>query len=96
MRPAQHHGATAMLALRFLKSLVEAIDAWASARSLSRSDAMRRLIEAGLRRRGKARVLCVALAEAEARILSEKDRKLLATFVVKAALGPTWRVARHR
>ncbi len=44
-------GATTRLALRFPDGLVEAMDAWADAAGVTRSEAARRLIEAGLKQR---------------------------------------------
>jgi metal-responsive CopG/Arc/MetJ family transcriptional regulator len=46
-------GATTRLALRFPDALVEAMDEWAKAAGVVRSEAARRLIEAGLKRRPK-------------------------------------------
>jgi hypothetical protein len=47
-------GITPLVAFRPPQQLIEAIDAWAAAAEVSRSEAMRRLIEAGLKRRPKA------------------------------------------
>jgi Ribbon-helix-helix protein, copG family len=46
-------GATAFVGSRFPVALVEAIDNWAKAEGIGRSEAVRRLIEAGLKRRPK-------------------------------------------
>ena len=46
-------GITPLVAFRPPGELVEAIDKWAAASGVSRSEAMRRLIEAGLERRPK-------------------------------------------
>jgi hypothetical protein len=43
-------GATTRLALRFPDALVAAMDAWATAAGVVRSEAARRLVEAGLKR----------------------------------------------
>jgi hypothetical protein len=50
-RPAT--GRDPVTALRLPPVLLEQIDSWASERDISRSDAMRQLIEAGLKRRLK-------------------------------------------
>jgi hypothetical protein len=46
-------GATETLIAKVPPSLVAAIDAWAASAKVTRSEAMRRLIEAGLKRRPK-------------------------------------------
>jgi hypothetical protein len=46
-------GVTPLVAFRPPVELVEAIDKWAAASGMSRSEAMRQLIEAGLKRRPK-------------------------------------------
>jgi len=46
-------GITPLVAFRPPQQLIDAIDAWAAAAEVSRSEAMRRLIEAGLKRRPK-------------------------------------------
>ncbi len=51
-RPAT--GRDPLTALRLPPPLLATIDAWADKRGASRSDAMRQLIEAGLKRRTKA------------------------------------------
>jgi hypothetical protein len=48
-------GATTRLALRFPDALVAAMDSWAKAAGVLRSEAARRLIEAGLKATAKAR-----------------------------------------
>jgi metal-responsive CopG/Arc/MetJ family transcriptional regulator len=46
--------ATTFLGLRLPLSLVEAIDSWAAHTEVSRSEAARRLVELGLKAKGKA------------------------------------------
>ena len=48
-------GATTQTALRLAPSLVERIDAWAAKTGVGRSDAIRQLIEAGLKRTPQAK-----------------------------------------
>jgi len=51
--PTLGNGEAAFIGLRLPAPLVEAIDAWAKGRSVNRSDAVRQLIEAGLKRKAK-------------------------------------------
>jgi hypothetical protein len=55
-RPAT--GQTPLVAFRPPVELTKAIDAWAADRGVSRSEAMRLLIEAGLRRHGRTDRKC--------------------------------------
>jgi hypothetical protein len=46
-------GRDPLLAARFPQPLIDAIDRWAKASSVSRSEAIRRLVEIGLKAKGK-------------------------------------------
>lgn len=48
-------GASQYISVKFPPALVEAVETWAAAASITRSEAMRRLIEAGLRQMSKPR-----------------------------------------
>lgn len=53
-RPAT--GKDPLVGARFPQELIDAIDAWASQNDASRSEAIRRLVELGLRTKGRKRV----------------------------------------
>ena len=53
-RPTVLGDETVYTALRLPATMSEAIDTWAAKSGMSRSEAIRRLIEAGLKRRPKA------------------------------------------
>lgn len=54
-RPPKEEGAAVVVPARLPPALVTALDAWASAAGITRSEAMRRLIEAGLKAKRRAR-----------------------------------------
>lgn len=52
-RPAT--GKDPLVGARFPQDLIDSIDAWAAENDASRSEAIRRLVEIGLKAKGKAR-----------------------------------------
>jgi len=53
-RPKREDGVDPMISTRFPKPVVEAIEAWALKSEVGRSEAIRRLVELGLKAKGKA------------------------------------------
>jgi hypothetical protein len=52
-RPKREDGVDPMISTRFPKGIVEAIESWSVKNELGRSEAIRRLVEIGLKAKGK-------------------------------------------
>ena len=53
-RPRRDDGVDPMISTRFPKAVVASIEQWASTNEIGRSEAIRRLVEIGLKMKGRA------------------------------------------